>query len=391
MQIIKSASRPGLLEGNVPGRSVNSSQLERWMGAEALEEVSRAMKDWYGPPIALHGVPGKVFAHRGGDFRGELAAGFEMSALDRAQDILKRIKRAARIATKENRLKLNAGFSSLSDLINEATAGGKRYEFNFQKVGTAGAAASECRSLWAVGNMPAAGGAPAAVPGGTAYSSATTGAYPFSNPTGGDTLHIVSGFPMASVAGNTLLLYDRLFGAPKTASSVATEAVTGVPTRYQSTTATNADYIGGNFIFPEVRATIAGVAHNWTVCTYTDQANAASTLPSLAGISGAATGRLDMTLTWWFAPLETGDVGIKALTQMQCSVGTVTGSVDFIIGHPLAWMPCPIANIVCPMDGINTAFNLARIFDNACLSFLEVAKPATTATTYNGSFTAVAG
>jgi hypothetical protein len=54
-------------------------------------------------------------------------------------------------------------------------------------------------------------------------------------------------------------------------------------------------------------------------------------------------------------------------------------------------MPCPIANIVCPVDGINTAFNLARIFDSACLAFLEVIKPATTATTYTGSFTAVAG
>jgi len=68
-----------------------------------------------------------------------------------------------------------------------------------------------------------------------------------------------------------------------------------------------------------------------------------------------------------------------------------TGTLYFVIGHPIAWMPCPIANLVCVVDGINTAFNLARIFDNACLSFLEVIKPSVTATTYNGSFTAVAG
>jgi hypothetical protein len=68
-----------------------------------------------------------------------------------------------------------------------------------------------------------------------------------------------------------------------------------------------------------------------------------------------------------------------------------TGTGNACIGHPIAWMPCPIANIVCPVDGINTAFNLTRIFDSACLAFLEVIKPSTTATTYNGMFTTVAG
>jgi len=42
-------------------------------------------------------------------------------------------------------------------------------------------------------------------------------------------------------------------------------------------------------------------------------------------------------------------------------------------------------------DGINSAFNLARIFDDAALAFLEVCKPATGATNYAGSFTTVAG
>jgi hypothetical protein len=34
---------------------------------------------------------------------------------------------------------------------------------------------------------------------------------------------------------------------------------------------------------------------------------------------------------------------------------------------------------------------MERIFDDAALAFLEVMKPATTATTYNGSFDAVHG
>jgi len=62
-----------------------------------------------------------------------------------------------------------------------------------------------------------------------------------------------------------------------------------------------------------------------------------------------------------------------------------------MLGHPIAFMPIPIANMVCIIDGIMTAFNLVRIFDNACLAFLEVTKPSTTATTYTGQFQTVAG
>jgi hypothetical protein len=381
--------RPNEVHG--AGLATHSGRLERWLGKDALERVSFAMKDWYGPPIALHGVPGKVYAHRGGDFRGEIRDGFEMSVLDRANDLARRMKRASRVVSRKQALTLNAGFSSLSDLISEATVGGKRQEFVFSKTGPTGVA-NVTSTLWRVGAQPAAGGAGAAAPGGTAHTSANTGAFGYTNPTTGDTLHFVAGFPSATVAGNTLLLYDRLFSVAKTMNATTTEAVSGVPTRYQNTTAGNADSIAGNFGLVEVGGTaLAATAHNWTVCTYTDQTGAASTLPSLTGNASAIVDRLDHPTNQWFAPLETNDTGIKAWTQMQCSAAVATGAINFVIGHPIAWMPCPIANIICPVDGINTAFNLARIFDNACLAFLEVIKPSTTATTYTGSFTAVAG
>lgn len=389
MQIIRTREIPDT-GVRISGRSVNSSQLERWMGRDHLEHVSNAMRDWYGPPIALQGVPGKVFAHRGGDFRGELRAGFEASKLDYAQDILRRLKRGARRASKANALKFNTGFASLSDLISEASAG-KRYEYQFQKNGPTGVA-NVTSSLWRLGTQPAAGAAGGAAPGGTQNTSATTGGFPFTNPASGDTQHFVSGFPIATVAGNNLLLYDRIFSVAKTMNSAAAESVTGVPLRYQSTTGTNADYIGGNFGFVEVGGTaLAATAHNWASCTYKDQAGAASTLPSLTGNSGAIVDRLDHPVNQWFAPLETGDVGIKAWTNIQCSAAVATGAINFVIGHPIAWMPCPIANLACVVDGINTAFNLARIFDSACLAFLEVNKVSTTATSYTGTFTAVAG
>jgi hypothetical protein len=369
-------------------RFTHSGRLERWLGTDVVEHLSLSMKDWYGPPIAIGGIPGNVWAMKGGEFKGRIGAGEMSSALDFAEQ---RVKRMWHNTVHRQMLTLNTGFSSLSDLISEATNAGKRYTYQFQKAGPTGVA-NVTSSLWRLGNQPPAGAAPANAAAGTVYVDSSTGGFLFTNPTNPDTQHFTVGYPIASVAGNTLLLYDLLFGCNKTMNSTGTEAVTGVPTRYQNQTGGTADYIGGNFLSIHVGGTaLAATAHNWTVCTYTDQDGAASTLPSVTGVSSAIVDRLDQPTNTWFCPLAAGDVGIKALTQMQCSALVATGVIWFMIGHPICWMPCPLANIVCVADGINTAFNLTRIFDDACLAFLEVIKPSTTATTYNGQFEAVAG
>lgn len=370
--------------------ATHSQRLETWLGAAAVSHLSNSMLDWYGPPIAVQGVPGNVYACAGGDFRGRIEGGIEVGAIELGEERLRKSERARRIWRAVQRKQAGmAGFSSLSDLIAEATAGKKR-EFAFMKNGATGVVAVT-NSLWGLGAQPAAGAASSAAPGGIAPDSTTTGAF-FLEDVSADTRHFVYGAATASVANN-LLLYDRIFGVAKTMASTATEAVTGVPARYQSTTATDANYAGGNFLFVEVGGTaLAATAHNWTVCTYTDQdGNTGATLPSLTGNSAAIVRRLDHPVGQWFAPLATGDSGVKALTQMQSSASVATGLIDFVIGHPIAWMPCPVANLVCTVDGINTAFNLVRIFDDAALAFLEVTKTATTATNYTGMFSTVHG
>lgn len=376
-------------------KHTHSDRLERWLGADQVARVSSAMRDWYGPPIAVRGVPGRVFAVQGGEFIGHVDAGHFGSAFDRAEDAVRRSavngrRRWARYAAAQM-AQANAGFASLSDLIAESTAGKQRIIY-WQKVGPTGVIAVTS-SLWRVGNQPAAGAAGSAAPGGRALTGATTGAVYGLDSVSSDTRHFVSASIVGSVAGNTLLMYDRIFDVAKTMNSTATESVTGVPTRYQSSTATAADYAGGNFIFVEVGGTaLAATAHNWTTCLYRNQAGTDNqTLPSLTGNSGAIVDRLDHPTSSWFAPLATGDTGAMDLAQMQCSAAVATGAVNFVIGHPLAWLPCPIANLACEIDGINTAFNLVRVFDGAAIAFLEVSKPATTATTYNGRATFVHG
>jgi len=369
-------------------RSTHGARLENWLGADQVKSISDSMTHWYGGPIAVAGVPGSVWAHKGGDFRGPIRSGQVLSLMEWTK---MRTRRVIQSFGYQQRQRLNAGFASLSDLILEATTGKARY-FLFNKQGVAASTVGASNSLWRLGVTPSVGDTPGAAPGGTAFTDASGGAFPFTNPAGGDTQHFVKGEMMATVIGNNLLLYDLLFGCAKTINSVATEAVSGVPSRYQSTTPTDMDYAGGNFMFVQVGATnLAAGAHNWTVCTYTDQGGAGSTLPSIAGVSGQTADRMDLAVNNWFMPLAAGDTGIQTLTQMQCSAAIATGEIWFMIGHPIAFMPCPVANQLLITDGIMTAFNLVRIFDDAALAFLEANKPATNSTTYIGQFMTVAG
>jgi len=358
-------------------RSIPAQRIERWLGAERAEALSRSMLGWYGSPIPVLDMPGGVKITGGGDYIGEFPRGYFMGALDSLEVALKAALRAPHG-------QLNAGFASIDDALSRSSQGFGQSR-NFNKVGPTGVT-GVTSSLWRLGPQPAAGTAPAAAPGGTAFSSSTTGALAFANPAAG-TNRLVGADVGASVAGNSLMLYDLLFGVTKLINSTATEAVTGVPTRYQSVTATAEDYIGGNFGFVQVGGTaLAAVAHNHTVCTYLDQANAASTLPSLTGASGAIVDRFDHPAQQWFAPLESGDTGIKAWTQMQTSALVTTGVLWFMIGHRIGIVSFPTINFFYPFDWLTNKLQAPRVFDNACLAFLEMVKPSTSATTYGGLF-----
>ncbi len=363
-------------------RHVHSDRLERWLGADEAARISAQMRDWYGPPISVLGVPGRVCAVRGGDFVGRIHGGGFMSLAEQQYD---RMGSFLRRMSRPRHGELHAGFSSLSALIAAATAGGQRYDYYFQKAGTT-AVVGGAMSLWRVGNQPAAGAAASTAPGGDVPTSATTGAIAFANPTGGKQQFLTTGYVQSSQSGMPLLLYDRLFEVNKTMSSTATEAVTGSLTRYTNTVAGSVDSAEGNFLFIEIGGVLGATAHNWTVCQYTNQAGTTGkTLPSVTGISAGTVNSLDHPNNRWFCPLASGDTGISALTQMQCSA-SVTGTISFVIGHPLAWVPVALGSFLSVYDGINSIFNMPRIFDSAALALLLPFPAVTTAANINAHF-----
>lgn len=382
-------------------RSVHSGRLERWLGKERIAQLSGYMTDgggpgipWYGPPINLTDCPGSVWIGRDGDFVGNFDRGFFESAADGLSHHLRNLWKAAGKPIYMPEFKespaFGVGFASISDALLRASSGySQKLNGNIQKTGSTGVIAA-CNSLWRNGAMPAAGGAGSAAPGGRAPVDTTTGGMLFNNPSSG-TLHLVGADFSSSIINNALMIYDRIFDVAKTMNSVTAESVTGVPTRYQSSTPTNADYAGGNFLFIETFVALANTAHNWTTCTYRNQAGTdAQTLPSVTGIAQCIIDRFDMPVNTWFCPLATGDSGIMDLAQMQCSASVATGSINFVIGHPLGVMSFPVINSLLPFDWLTNRDQAPRIFDDACVALFELPKPATTATTYTGMIYATA-
>ena len=80
----------------IPRLSTHAGRLERWLGAEETARLSDAVRDWYGPPIPLAGVPGGVYARKGGDFVGPVEGGRFASSFDYARDRLRRAERQQR-------------------------------------------------------------------------------------------------------------------------------------------------------------------------------------------------------------------------------------------------------------------------------------------------------
>lgn len=282
------------------------------------------------------------------------------------------------------------GFTSLSDLINEATNGGKRQDLLFAKAGPT-KVVGRGASLWGVGVFPAAGAAGGTTGTGAARTSATSGAIVQQNAAGGDTLHLIGATVNGNTALNMLLLYDRLWDMTHTMTvdPRSCDAV-NVPTRYQ--TATTAP---GNFLSAEV-TTILPAATPTVTIDYVDQDGNNVTGPAMSTIESAAVvNTIPFTVPKWFYPLDNADQGLRSLQNsanaVNLSAAMASGVVTWFIGHPLMYIPIPSANTAVVIDGINSAFNLVRVFDSACLELIEMPTGQTTATTYWGTFSLCSG
>lgn len=283
-----------------------------------------------------------------------------------------------------------AGFASLSDLISEATTGGKLQPLlSYSKIGVTGVA-NRSSTLWYEGNVPGVGATSGAFSAnGTNHTRTTAGAMgPQYNAAGSDTLHLLGAEGNVSVAGMPLLLYDRIWGGEPAATTTGVQTTTMTAARYAGTGAGGTSV--GNFCWVECR--IGMTAAGTMTLNYVDDAGSAA--ENAAAVTFAAGTIKTNPFTGLIGiPLNAGDAGISNIKSVNLSSSlTTTPSITVVLAHPLMFIPGMAgANAGFIRDGINSAFNFQRIYDDACLALLEPLKTATTATTYTGYFTLCSG
>ena len=373
-------------------RAIHSGRLERWLGADKIERLSNNFRHgggvnvpWYGPPVNLTDVPGNVWVTGDGDFIGDFHRGFAASAADSMADHVRALWRQA------GKPIYAVGFTGIADFI-QRQAGGYRQFLGAGQIAKNGptGTANTASSLWLQGTNPAAGGVSSAAPGGRALTKATAGTMGFQNPSSGN-LYLSGADLTCTVQNNSLMIYDRLFDVAKIVTITTAETVTGVPTRFSSTTTTSLDYISGNFVFIEVVvANLGAGAHNHTNLTYTNQAGTTGLVAAnIAGIASQPQPNFDMPANTWFAPLLAGDTGVREITSIQLSASTVSGGLQYVIAHPIGICMFPHIAGLIPFDWITLKNPAPYIPNDAALALFEFPKPSTTATNYSGSIQVV--
>ena len=368
-------------------RATHAQRLERWLGKEYVEQISRSMANWYGPPISIANLPGRVYATKGGDFVGPIRGGYFANLKDFTEQ---RCRRILRNATRVRGGSLHAGFSSLSDLISEATTGGKSQILQWSKTSVTGVT-GRGTSLWNQGAFPVAGAAGGTTGTGVARSRTTQGALAQADAGAGDTLHITNVTSRADVGTLLLLMYDRLWDMTHTMTVDPRSCdAANPPTRYQT-----AALAPGNFFSGEVTTALPAAAPTITL-NYVDQDGVNTAGPAFSTVSSsAALQTIPFSAPNWFYPLAAGDTGLRSLqnsaSAIDLSAAMASGVVTWFIGHPLCMIPSPTAGVPVVVDGINSAFNLQRIYDDACVAFLEPSRGTTTAATWWGTVILVSG
>ena len=350
-------------------RQPRESVVAGLIGEQALRSTLQ-FSVGQGKAIPISGLP-QVYAYQGSLVATKLGEGYSYG-----RAILELLK-------PDHTAFGTGGFADLGDLLAKASVSANNELRPFSKVGPTGVV-GVAADLWRTTGLPAAGAVGAALASGTNCDRTTTGALGQRNPDSGYTKHLVGCTAQGSVNGNVIAIIDRIWhGAPAMASTGA-QTVTMTPTRYAGTGASGSSR--GSVLSMVVGGTnLAATAHNNTFTYVDDNGNTAEATTAQTGRSGATTDTFDHAVgANQFAVLNSPDVGVSDFTSYQCSASVATGVMNVILYQTLMIVPIGLAYAGAMIDGINSDVNLEEVLTDACLCFIELAKPATTATTYSG-------
>lgn len=246
-------------------------------------------------------------------------------------------------------LPLFAGAITNYDGIINGRANGKGDDDTFYAASITSVATQWHSIINAATKFPAGTFAPAAIPGGTAVSRATTGALSagLSNPTGADLKYLLTVGFTSSVTLNMIILADILVAASSINANVNTSQTvnTTALTRYTGTAS------AGNLLTFEVTTALGATASNLTVTSYTNSAGTGSRASSATAMTTSAiVGRLQPVLLGPYMNLQAGDIGVQSVQNVQFSAAMGAGVLNLYIYRPLHFLPGVGANVYVERD-----------------------------------------
>ena len=273
-----------------------------------------------------------------------------------------------------------AGFANWGEVFAALTTDGRSQRLFFSKgstyigstVGvqctTWAAATAGYGSPFPAGTFPTAGLGSAAV-----CLDSSTGGVPYTNPSGGRTMHLVSFqagcLHTGSPTRGAIMLVDRICHA-----NISRNQATGNFSPALDATSRLASGEGGQ-IFIECSVAL-GTGNTDRTFTYTNEAGTASrTTASVKDGASQAYGEQIMDRATkpygYFVELQAGDKGVRSIEACTLGTsGTATGEWCISIVRPLAIVLGHEAGGVYSMNAVDNLPPLPRIYDDTCFAMI---------------------
>ncbi len=254
----------------------------------------------------------------------------------------------------------------------------------FLKASTAAEGAGTFQSLWRVAGRPTAGAIPPAYTVGSGYTcdNTTTGALPFTNPTGGALSYLARAAAGCSTVG-MLVLYDRMWTCSGFVTNSVSEQVVVTPGSLPARDSAGGTAGLGVELCGEVYSAPGATGATWTV-KYTNQAGVDNRTATYTHPANAeSVGQMLPFL------LQSGDTGVQSVQSFTCSISSGTaGNIGLTLHRRIAEIPLTLANVGTLLDP--TALGLPRLYDGSCLA-LSVMCGTTNTGLLTGSITVAQG
>lgn len=258
-----------------------------------------------------------------------------------------------------------SAFTNHNQLI-AASGLGRIQRLKFDKVLPSTTVANVPHTVWTANGVPAPGSLGGPATEYVDYDKNTIGALPYTNPTGGRTMHLV-GFVVATTGTGTIMLVDKITAVKLNHNHPTTLNFSPQPN------ATNRLRTGeGCMIFVEVTSALSA-ASNTRTFSYTNQSGTSGrTTQDMVTVASAIVGRVPYADSVWVG-LQSGDTGVRSLQSVTLVTGTATGSYNISLVRSLC-PPVPVGtgSVAGMREMVVEIPSLPQVFDDSCLSMIFI-------------------